>query len=139
MKIYPTKEEIMAEEQKFKPKVLKMVKDWKKVIWQDKIHQQLGDRFIKLKVLAIALSVVYNKPVNVKLEPGRKTCSYNHETKTIIINQSTSIISLLHELAHHLFGHDELKACRWSVWLFKKTFPKAFQKLKWKGHMLTKV
>jgi hypothetical protein len=116
-----------------------MVKDWKKAVWQDKNHIELHSRFIKLKVLAIALSVVYNRPVNIKLEPDRKTCSYHKPSKTIIMNQSTSIISLLHEMAHHLFGNSELKACRWSVWLFKKTFPKAFQKLVWKGHMLTKI
>jgi hypothetical protein len=137
--IYPTKTDIMMVEQKFKPEVLAMVKDWKKAVWQDKDHMELQNRFIKLKVLAIGLSVVYNRPVNVKLEPDRKTCSYNKLSKTIIMNQSTSIISLLHEMAHHLFGPSELKACRWSVWLFKKTFPKAFQKLKWKGHMLTKI
>lgn len=138
MPIYPTKVEILEVEQKFKPEIIKMVRGWKKVIWQDKRYETLNDRFVKLKYLAIAIGAHYNKPVNIKLIPDRKSCSYHPKTKTIIINQSTSIISFLHEMAHHLFGPDELKACRWSVWLFKKTFPKAFQKLKWKGHMLTK-
>jgi hypothetical protein len=116
-----------------------MVKDWKKAVWQDKEHIELHNKFIKLKVLAIALGVFYEKPVNVEFIPQLGTCSYNPKNQTIFINESTSIISLLHEFAHHRFGSNELKACRWSVWLFKKTFPKAFQKLKWKGHMLKKI
>jgi hypothetical protein len=137
MSIYPTKEEIMAEEQKFKPEVLKIVRSWKRVVW-DK-DQAVDGRYIQLKVLAQALGVVYNNPVQVKYCPEDYTCHYNIKEKTISINSSASIISLLHEFAHHLFGSSELKACRWSVWLFKKTFPKAFQKLEWKGHMLKKI
>lgn len=49
-----------------------------------------------------------------------------------------SIISALHELGHHLFGSDELEACRYSIGVFKAAFPKAFEKLAWNGHMLVK-
>ena len=50
-----------------------------------------------------------------------------------------SIISSLHELGHHLFGSDEFEACRFAVGLFKAAFPKAFEKLHWKGHLLVKA
>lgn len=50
-----------------------------------------------------------------------------------------SIISSLHELGHHLFGSDELEACRYAIGLFKAGFPKSFDKLQWQGHMLVKA
>ena len=64
---------------------------------------------------------------------------YDSKNKTIHIDiHKISIISGLHELAHHLYGKSELKACRWSVWLFKICFPQQYKKLKWSNHLLVK-
>jgi len=129
---YPTKEEILEKEQKFKPETIEIIKTWKKIEWNAE------KSFESLKALAKVLASIYEKPVRVEFVSNYPTCCYQPATQTIIINNSTSIISLLHEFAHHLYGPSELKACRWSVWLFKKTFPKSYAKLKWQGHMLIK-
>lgn len=50
--------------------------------------------------------------------------------------RNPSIISTLHELGHVLYGTSELEACRFSVWLFRAAFPRAYDKLVWEGHML---
>jgi len=126
---YPTKEKIMAVEQKFKPEVLKAVKYWKKEWWKPTKNDK------SIYFLLTRLSQLYNKPLCITNLPTDS--HYNHLTQTINLH-NTSVITALHEFAHHLFGSSELKACRWSVWLFKKTFPKSFSKLKWKGHMLIK-
>jgi len=126
---YPTKEEIMKIEQKFKPEVLTLVKAWKNLQWKQNKNDE------SIYQLLTLLSQVYWKPLcltNLKTDSH-----YNPQTRTINLH-NTSIITALHEFAHHLFGPSELKACRWSVWLFKKTFPNNFKKLKWDGHMLTK-
>jgi hypothetical protein len=138
MATYPTKKEIMEKEQKFKPEVIKIVKNWQKVCWKIITPRTPENKFHALSILINDLSELYNKPVCVEYRPSLHSCCYVPNIKTVYINDSASIISLLHEFAHHVFGHSETKACKWSVWLFKKTFPLSFNKLKWKGHMLVK-
>lgn len=127
--MYPTKEEIMTIEQKFKPEVLKMIKDWKKDEWKETKNDE------SIYFLLTRLSQIYNKPLCITNLPTNS--HYNPVSQTINLH-NTSIISALHEFAHHIFGPDEAKACKWSVWLFKKTFPNSFKELRWKGHMLIK-
>jgi len=62
-------------------------------------------------------------------------CDYKHQT-IYLSDNNPSIISALHEFGHYLYGKSELKACRFSVHLFKEIFPIAYKKLKWEGHML---
>ena len=64
---------------------------------------------------------------------------YNPRTRTIYHNKNNpSIISSLHELAHHLYGEDELIACKWSINLFRTAFPKSYAKLECENHLLIK-
>jgi len=42
---------------------------------------------------------------------------------------------LMHEWSHSL-GKGEKEACRWSINLFRKIFPKSYAKLVPKGHLL---
>jgi len=67
---------------------------------------------------------------------------HTHEGNAPVISVDAgnpSIISALHELGHHLFGSDELDACRYAIGLFKAGFPRAFEKLQWKGHLLVRA
>ena len=67
---------------------------------------------------------------------GNQYC-YDPINRRITLDyHNPSILSTLHEIGHCLYGESELKACKFSVWLFKDVFPKAFQKLKWDDHML---
>lgn len=136
--MYPTKEKILETPILHPKKVIIAVKAWKrstKEIRKDGTEEQ---RFENLKNLIEILSALYETEVSVDYEPNWPSSCYNALSKTITLNGSLSIITALHEFAHHLHGPDELKACRWSVWLFKKTFPLAFEKLQWRGHLLTR-
>lgn len=138
---YPSKEEVMGETPTHKPAVIKLVKNWKKEVWFPLRGTEPTDeqKFLALKTLLQRIAVeIYQKPVEVDYQPSINSACYNPINNRISLNKSLSIITALHELAHHLFGRSETKACRWSVHLFKKTFPKAFSQLEWKGHMLVK-
>lgn len=133
---YPTKQNIMKNPIKFKKETIITIKQWKK-IWQPQKLQK-KEKLQALIMLIKLLAILYNKPVKTKYKPKAKSFSYSIITKTIILNKTLSIISTLHEFAHHLHGPSELQACRWSIHLYKETFPKNFKALKWKGHMLIK-
>ena len=134
---YPTQEEIMNSPVKHKKETLKAVKGWRQLVWKEVKNGNPREKFDGLARLINIISMVYNKPCIVIFEPdGQIGCRYNPVTKTIVIDRSLSIVSTLHELAHHLFGENEKIACRWSIWLFKKVWPKAFAKLRWEGHLL---
>jgi len=135
---YPTKEKILNKPLKHKREIIEAVKLWKKEYWKEAKTANPREKFETLKLLLDNIAFTYDKPVNVEFIPEITSCCYNPRTQTIAINNTTSIISALHEMAHHLFGASELKACRWSIWLFKKTFPIAYSKLIWNKHMLIK-
>ncbi len=138
---YPSKEEIMENPPTHKPGVIKLVKQWKKEIWFPLRAAEPTDeqKFEALKTLLTRVAQeCYQKPVEVDYQAEVPSCFYNPTLNRITINNSLSILSSLHELSHHLFGASELKACRWSIHLFKKSFPKAFSMLEWRGHMLVK-
>jgi hypothetical protein len=129
---YPTKEEIMNNPMKHKKEVIQTLKEFKK------LPHPNGITYEDLYGLLTCLSSVYNKPLYITNIPPQQGCSYDPINKTIHLDNSNSIISALHEFGHHLYGSSETKACRWSVWLFKKVYPKAFTLLEWKGHLLVR-
>ena len=123
---YPTKKEILYEEQRFKPETIKTMKEWKKD-WLINHDDKSVYRLLTM------LSQIYDKPLCIT--NVNTNSYYNPATRTINLH-NTSIITALHEFAHHLYGPSEYKACKWSVWLFKKTFKTAYSKLTWSGHTL---
>jgi len=134
---YPTQEQIMSSPVKHKKEVIETTKTWRKEIWKEKKNGNPREKFEALSTLISRIVNIYDKPVTVIFEPdGIIGCCYHTQTKTIVIDRTLSVISTLHELAHHLFGRSETQACRWSVWLFKKVWPLAFTKLRWEGHLL---
>jgi hypothetical protein len=142
MNRYPTREEILSADVKHKPEVLRAVKLWKRHRWipalkLEDAEERRCEKTRAIAALLAALSNYYDKPVNLVVATAASTSSfYRPATRTIHLHGSPSIITALHELGHHLFGRSELKACRWSVHLFIKIFPKAYEKLEWDGHML---
>lgn len=135
---YPSKEEIMAEPwPTHKRQLVREIIDWKKVIWKEAKY----DASLKARALADLVAIMsrnYDTTCLFTIQEGIPSPCYNPATKTIHMNESLSIISTMHEFAHHQFGPDEKKACRWSVHLFRKTFPKAYNKLEWQGHCLVR-
>lgn len=129
---YPERHEILNKPHLHKPEVIKTTKNWKRTTWKEARHEGDGAKLNAIIELLTQLAMLYEKPVRVHM--GEE----DRYSNGVIYLTRPSIITGLHELAHHLFGESETKACRWSVWLFKKTFPKAFNQLVWHGHMLVK-
>lgn len=136
---YPTSQEIMEKPVKYKQNTINTIKGWKTtdfIGWKQKNTQ---DKLQALYRLLTSLSIVYNKPLCVT---NGYEYHYSPLPRTIMLDANNpSIISTLHEFGHHILGHSESKACRWSVWLFKKVFPRSFAKLQFipNSHMLCKV
>lgn len=135
--MYPTKKQILKIDPKVSKKIIRVVNIWKDTYftkWSKLTNNKKAD---KLNTLILAIALITNKEIPIIKKGDRY--KYNPETKTIYQNpKKPSIISSLHELAHHFYGKSELKACRWSINIFKKCFPKEYKKLEWKGHTLIK-
>lgn len=56
-------------------------------------------------------------------------------TNVIALTGRLSVITFLHEWGHVLKGHSEFEACRWSLGLFQRGFPKSFARLRWDRHV----
>jgi len=63
--------------------------------------------------------------------------SYSPKHHRITMTGKLSVVTFLHEFAHAL-GHDEQQACRWSINLFRKCFPRQYACLIHVGHMLVR-
>lgn len=61
--------------------------------------------------------------------------SYCRGTDTIALRGKLSVVTYLHEFAHAL-GRDERGACRWSINLFWRVFPRLFNRCFQQGHTL---
>ncbi len=137
---YPTKEEILdprlTEETNLPDHFYRTIANWKKDFW---LPRRKTNNDWKNDAVADLLHMLNDEDCNppLKIITGKKYC-YIPKERAIVFGPEPSIISALHELGHHLFGKSELKACRFSIHLFKYAFPKSFAKLKWKNHMLIK-
>lgn len=140
MTLYPTKEEILAKiSYKIKPIHLWLTQTWKDTRgFRDWKNLDKEDKTTTLIHLVDLLNLSVPRKERAITIKGKTYC-YTPKTKTITLDRNNpSILSTLHEYGHHLLGPNELEACAWSISLFKECFPKAFQKLEWKGHMLVK-
>lgn len=108
--------------------------------WKEKYFKNWKEQSNKKKEKAIKkLLLTINKEkkgktLKIIINNNYPSC-YSNNT---IILENYSIITALHELGHHLNGESELKACRYSIWIFKTVFKTDFEKLEFKGHLLTK-
>jgi len=132
---YPTKNEITSCKIMPTKTDIDITKFWKEIMW--KIPKNTEEKIKTIKILLRLLANNHNKKTIIKFDPKLPSACYSKKYDTIILKDS-SIISALHELGHAIYGSSELKACSWSIKLFQETFPKAFNKLIWKGHMLIK-
>lgn len=134
---YPTKEEIMVMPYQLNTEFVKRLAEWRDNEYKN--NWKVSDKDGKGILLARLINILNSDSANQVKVKYAYQYYYQPETQTIYLDcDNPSILSTLHEYAHHILGASELDACRFSVWLFKECFPEAFQKLKWKGHMLIK-
>ena len=100
----------------------------------------ISPRQRKLRTFAADLSAAYGLPAptiifDLKGEDSDRSCYYSM-TKTVALRgRNLSVISLTHEVYHHILGGCEHDVCRHSLGLFKKCFPKSWSRLRFEGHM----
>lgn len=134
---YPTKEEILD----FIPNIdvspaIPILKEWKKTYYKKWSKKPIEERIDQLKKLVESLNTTTKEKALVNY--GNAYCYYPPIKTVQISSKKASIISTLHEFGHHIFGTSELHACAFSTKLFIEVFPKDYQKLTWKGHLLVK-
>ena len=139
---YPTSKKILSKKPLINPLVIEIVKSWKSCYLPGWKNQPKEEKLKNIETLLMAiclLTKVKNKDISkVLIKNGDKYCYYPSKLTIYQDDYNPSIISALHELAHHIFGPNELIACRWSIFLFKSCFPKEYKKLHWQKHMLIK-
>jgi len=135
-------QECIDDDMKFKPEVYKVL---------DKFRQSQpwrgtrGEMQYKLRVLNEDLAGVYGIPqpqlVFVEKFPVGACCFPTSKPAVIMMEPETdgrySVVCFLHEFGHAL-GKNEKETCRWSINLFKRIFPKSFDNLEHKGHLLVR-
>jgi hypothetical protein len=129
-------EEALGQPLKFPPATLKAVRAFAaSKPWRGSIEE----RKAKFRQLHVDLCRVYGVNPTLTIE-GDGTgdsggSSYCQISDTITLVGRLSVITFLHEWGHVLKGHDEFAACRWSLRLFQRCFPRSFSRLRWEGHV----
>lgn len=72
---------------------------------------------------------------SIDTDSGR-SC-YMPRLDTIVLH-GLSVVTFLHEWGHKLHGRSEYEACRWSINLFRRCFPRSFAACRFDGHLLRK-
>jgi hypothetical protein len=97
-----------------------------------------AERCAKLRRLHAELCRIYGLRTRLSTRPWRSIgfACYVPGADRIVL-PTHSVVTYLHELAHAR-GADERRACRWSVNLFRRTFPRSFARCRHHGHMLVR-
>lgn len=127
--MYPTKDQILGYDQKFKPGVLRLARQWKREFAGRRRTPEA------LRALVARLADAYGVPQPaIEFRPGVAD-HYSPGQGVIRLDpRKASVVTALHEFAHHAFGRSEFRACRWSVHLFKRLFPRTFARGRFVGH-----
>lgn len=136
---YPrTVAECVVPGRKYKPAVLRAVRAFAK---SKPFMGTIAERQEKFKALNTAIAAAYNvlEPRLVfetdESQDSGSSC-FVPASKTIILRGRLSVVTLLHEIGHSVFGRSERKACRWSLNLFRRCFPRSWARLQFEGHVV---
>lgn len=101
------------------------------------------EKMLKLAALNSDLSKIYRiRPPALCFTPNLTNMNalgvYDRNQNVIFLDENRiSVITYLHEFGHAL-GKNEWDTCKWSINLFKRTFPKTFKNLESQGHVLSR-
>lgn len=141
---YPTSVSQVLGEVKYKAETLQAVKEFKAMEGWKKRCTDITLKKAAYDFLHGKLKEIYNKQTLLTYAddwgtistPGSSGgSSYSPATDTICLVGRASVVTYLHEFAHAL-GMSEVRACRWSLNLFKQVFPKLFERANRIGHTL---
>jgi hypothetical protein len=136
---YPaTVQEVLDDGIKFKPAALTALNAFKKSQpWRGSIDEQHQ----KFRQLHEGLCSAYRLDPTPRLIFGNDHASCSGSScfipavNTIVLRGRLSVTTYLHEFAHAR-KMNERQACRWSINLFKRVWPKLFARCRHDGHML---
>lgn len=134
---YPDTVEEILQDRKYNPDVLRAMKRFRRSKPFRGTYQERKEKF---RVLFEDLKAIYGKSELGLTLPRTESNDYGNGSyspagKHISLYGRLSVITFLHEFGHAL-GKDERKACQWSVNLFKRIFPKSFERCSFDGHMV---
>lgn len=135
---YPrTVSEVVDPAIKFRPAALRAVralarsKPWRGT--PEERMQKIGDAAARL---AAAYEIQTPRLQFVRIGRAAGNGFYDPATHTIGLIGRLSIVTFLHEFAHAR-GMDERRACRWSINMFRRVFPRSYARCRHEGHRLT--
>lgn len=124
----------------YRPEVLRVMREFRAAKpWRGTIQE----RKAKFLTLHSKLCGIYEKRTRLVFSIGETELEvgngfYLPATDTINLIGKLSVVTYLHEFAHAVFGASEKKACSWSLNLFKRIFPRSFERAATSGHMLVR-
>jgi hypothetical protein len=138
---YPaTVAEVLDPTQTFKPAALRAVRAFaRSKPWRGSIAARKA-KFRRLnRALAAAYGIARPRLVFQGVEAGADSgrSNYRPASHTITLAGKLSVLTYLHEFAHTR-GADERQACRWSLNLFRRCFPRSFARCRAVGHTLVR-
>jgi hypothetical protein len=141
MPLYPQSlEQALGQPLTFRPSTLRALGDFaRSKPWRGKLEERCS----KFQKLHSALCRIYAKnPTLIILGDGTGDSGgsfFDPEANLIELRGRLSVITFLHEWGHVLKGRSEFEACRWSLRLFRRGFPKSWEGLRWEGHVGRKI
>jgi hypothetical protein len=135
---YPSSiHEILDPAMKFKPAALRAVKAFAcSRPWRGSLDERKDKFRALIHSLADAYRVAPPQLVFGKLDGGDsgRSC-YIPRLNAIVLVGKLSAVTALHEFGH-CRGMNEREACRWSVNIFRRCFPRSFARCRFEGHQL---
>lgn len=134
---YPaTVSEVLDDAKTYRPAAIAAVKAFaRSKPWQG----DLSERQVKFRVLHQALCLAYGIQPTLIFQNDESKCSggssFALASNAIRLTGRLSVVSFLHEFAHAR-GMNEKQACRWSINLFRRCFPKSWSRCRFEGHMV---
>ncbi len=153
---YPTENTVIIEDRKYKRGVLSALRKFKR---EKTFKKTMGERLVAMRTLVNELVEVYElKPITIDFiidsddweeklssdfEENLGNGQWIHSDRQIRLKGKLSIITLLHEFAHARFDHDinngdERITVKWSINLFRRVYPKQFERLNRHGHVFSR-
>ena len=130
---YPaTVAEVLDDTITFKPAALRAVRQLARAKpWHGTPQQRVAKLNRCLRKLAAAYGIARPRLAigcygGDHYQPGRNL---------IVLSPRLSVVTFLHEFGHAR-GFDERQACRWSINLFRRCFPRSYRRCRHVGHTL---
>ena len=129
--------EVLDDGMKFRPATLHAMRAFAEAKpWRGTVEERQA-KFRQLnRALAAAYQIAEPELVFETLDGGTSGRShYVRASHRIVLVGRLSVVSFLHEFGHAR-GYGERMACKWSINLFRRIFPRKFSRLVQVGHML---